>query len=77
MAAAATPAPAPTPAGTPSTTSWAPTAKVSVGVLTAGLVTLLMPFWKRMLGTDLSAAEGAALTSVLTFIVQYLVPDRK
>lgn len=77
MAAVATPAPNSTPTSTSTTTSWAPTAKVSAGVLAAGLVTLLIPFWSKITGSELPAAQGAALTTVITFIVQYLVPERK
>ena len=57
-------------------TSWAPTAKVSVGVLAAAIVTLLMPWLKQWMGSD-PAPAGAALTTVVTFVIQYLVPERK
>lgn len=77
MAAAATSVPSTTPAGGSSTTSWAPTAKVSVGVLAAAVVSLLTPFWSKITGADLTAGQAVALTSVITFIVQYLVPERK
>lgn len=59
----------------PAKTSWAPTAKVSVGVLAASLVTLLMPKLKQW-GLD-STSASAALTTVVTFVIQYLVPERK
>jgi hypothetical protein len=77
--AAQAPAVAAAPAAQPAVatpTNWSPTTKVSVGVLAAALVTLLLPFWKKLTGTDLAAAEGAALTTIITFIVQYLVPER-
>ena len=55
-------------------TSWAPTAKVSAGVL-AGAVTVLIvqlvpgaEHWKPAVAT--------ALTQVITFAVQYLVPEK-
>ena len=55
-------------------TSWAPTAKVSAGVL-AGAVTVLVvqlvpgaEHWKPAVAT--------ALTQVITFVVQYMVPER-
>ena len=60
----------------PAAKSWAPTAKVSAGVLAAAGSTLLMSFFKNHSGVDISAADGAALTTVFTFITQYLVPER-
>ena len=54
------------------TTSWTPTAKVSVGVLAAAVTTLILSFWHAA-----SATQGAALTTVITFVIQYLVPDQK
>ena len=55
-------------------TNWAPTAKVSAGVL-AGAVTVLVvqlvpgaEHWKPAVAT--------ALTQVITFVVQYMVPER-
>lgn len=68
MAAAAVPQPQ------PQATSWAPTAKVSVGVLGSAIVTIIMTFWKNHPWTS---AETAALTSIVTFIVQYWTPERK
>ena len=60
----------------PATTNWAPTAKVSAGILAASLTTLLLPFWKK-LNLDLDATQAAALTTMITFVIQYLVPERK
>jgi hypothetical protein len=53
-------------------TSWAPTAKVSVGALAAAVTTLILSFWHTP-----TASQGAALTTVITFIIQYWLPDRK
>ena len=53
-------------------TSWAPTAKVSVGVLAAAISTLILSFWHTP-----TASQGAALTTVITFVIQYWVPDSK
>ena len=58
-------------------TSWAPTAKVSAGVLAASVTPLLLLLFKKMTGSDLSASQGAAVTTIVTFIIQYLVPERK
>jgi len=61
---------------TGSTTNWAPTAKVSVGILAASLTTLLLPMLsKAHLNPD--PAQAAALTTLITFVIQYLVPDRQ
>ena len=54
------------------TTSWAPTAKISAGVLAAAVTTLILSFWHAP-----SASQGAALTTVITFLIQYFVPERK
>jgi hypothetical protein len=54
------------------TTNWAPTAKVSVGVIAAAVVTLVTGvFWTKATGS-----EAAALTTLITFGIQYLVPER-
>ena len=60
---------------------WAPTAKVSAGVL-AGAATILItaflsPHWRTWTQQDMTPAVGAALTNILTFAIQYFVPDRK
>ena len=60
---------------------WAPTAKVSAGVL-AGAATILIsaflsPHWKNWTQQDMTPAIGAAIANILTFAIQYWVPDRK
>lgn len=59
-----------------STTNWAPTAKVSAGILAASLTTLLLP-WLSRVNFSPGPAEAAALTTLITFVIQYMVPDRK
>jgi hypothetical protein len=59
---------------------WAPTAKVSAGVL-AGAATILIsaflsPHWKNWTQQDMTPAVGAAIANILTFAIQYWVPDR-
>lgn len=58
-------------------TSWAPTAKVSVGVMAASATTLALSLSKQFTGHDLSAADAAAITTLVTFAIQYWVPERK
>lgn len=60
---------------------WAPTAKVSAGVL-AGAATVLLtaflgPHWKSWTQQDMTPAVVTAITTILTFTIQYWVPDRK
>ena len=55
--------------------SWAPTAKVSVGVLAASVTTLFLAVFKGRI--NLEASQVAALTTLVTFAIQYLVPERK
>jgi hypothetical protein len=58
-----------------SPTKWAPTAKVSVGILAASLTTLLLPLLSKMhISPD--ASQAAALTTLITFAIQYVVPER-
>lgn len=59
-----------------STTSWAPTAKVSAGILAASLTTFLLPFLTNT-NFKIEAAQAAALTTLITFVIQYMVPERK
>ncbi len=62
---------------TTSKTSWAPTAKVSAGILAASVTTLLLPVWTGLTKVDVSAPQAAALTTLITFVIQYWVPERK
>ena len=57
--------------------SWAPTAKVCAGILAASVTSLLLPFWTPLTGHDMSASQAAAFTTVITFVIQYFVPERK
>jgi hypothetical protein len=57
--------------------NWAPTAKVSVGILAASITTLLLPFWKKLTHSDLDATQATAITTLITFTIQYWVPERK
>ena len=59
------------------TKNWAPTAKVSVGILAASITTLLLPLWKKVTHSDLEATQATALTTLITFTIQYFVPERK
>ena len=56
--------------------SWAPTAKVSSGALAASLSVILINLAKSHGWAELGAADGAALTTLITFLVQYFVPER-
>ena len=60
------------------TTSWAPTAKVSAGILAGAGTTLLAGLLKSHY-PDFMKDPGitGAITSILTFIVQYIVLERK
>jgi hypothetical protein len=59
-------------------TSWAPTAKVSVGALAGAGTTLIMGILKvGHPGFSLDASSVAAITCILTFAIQYMVPERK
>jgi hypothetical protein len=60
---------------------WAPTAKVSIGAL-AGAATILLsaflgPHWRTWTQQDMTPEVGAAISSILTFVIQYWVPDRR
>jgi hypothetical protein len=57
--------------------SWAPTAKVSIGVMAASATTLAMSLAKQFTGHEMSAADAAAATTLVTFAIQYLVPERR
>ena len=56
---------------------WAPTAKVSAGILAASVTSLILPFWAQLTGHDFTAPQAAAFTTVITFVIQYWVPERK
>ena len=56
---------------------WAPTAKVSAGILAASVTSLMVPFWTQLTGHDITAPQAAAFTTVITFVIQYWVPERK
>jgi len=61
--------------------NWAPTAKVSAGVL-AGAATILItaflaPHWKTWTQQDMTPAVVTAITTIVTFAIQYWVPDRR
>lgn len=66
-------APAMIPAQPAQPTSWAPTAKVSAGALAASVTALILNHWKL----NFSPGDGAAITSLITFAVQYWVPNKK
>ena len=60
---------------------WAPTAKVSAGVL-AGAATILItallaPHWKNWTQQDMTPAVVTAITTIVTFAIQYWVPERR
>ena len=88
MASGAQPALTPTtatPAGgasagsTPTVSFWgAPTAKVGVRALAGSLTVAILAIVKSKWATLVQDPQvGAAFTSILTFVVQYLVPERK
>ncbi|HVP54275.1 MAG TPA: hypothetical protein VMU45_04700 [Candidatus Eisenbacteria bacterium] len=59
--------------------SWVPTTKVSTGAL-AGAFTVLLsaifgPLWKNWTQQDLTPAVAAAITTILTFAIQWSVPE--
>jgi hypothetical protein len=57
----------------------APTAKVGTGPLAGAIMTLGIVLIKAKwpnLGQQLTAELGGAVTTMLTFILQYLVPER-
>lgn len=58
----------------PKKTSWAPTAKVSAGVLASAVTVLIVQFVPG--ATGWKPAVATAITQVVTFLVQYMVPER-
>jgi hypothetical protein len=67
------------PGGWPDTqtkrTDWAPQTKVAMGGV-AGAITILILAVLGKMGLQFSEIEAAALTVLLTFLVQYLVPNQ-
>lgn len=56
-------------------TSWAPTAKVSAGLLASAVTILIVQFVPH--ASNWTPAVAGAITQVVTFVVQYMVPERK
>jgi hypothetical protein len=63
----------PQPASAP--TNWAPTAKVSAGMLASAVTILIVQFVPH--ASTWTPVTAGALTQVVTFLVQYMVPERK
>jgi membrane protein YdbS with pleckstrin-like domain len=57
------------------TTSWAPTAKVSAGVLASAVTVLIVQFVPH--ANTWTPAVAAAITQIVTFAVQYMVPEQR
>ncbi len=81
-ALAATPPPpavGASPASTQTASFWgAPTAKVGVGALAGSITVMTLAILRAKWPTLVQDSQvGAAITSLLTFVVQYLVPERK
>jgi len=53
-----------------------PTRKVASGVIAGALVTIGVGYLRRAFGIELTGEEGAAYGLVLTFVVQWLVPEK-
>lgn len=60
---------------------WTPTTKVSIGALAGATTILLTPFlklyWNAWTHSDMTPEISAAITTILTFVIQWAVPDRK
>jgi hypothetical protein len=60
---------------------WTPTTKVSIGALAGATTVLLTPIlklhWSTWTQSDMTPEISAAITTILTFVLQYSVPDRK
>jgi len=54
-----------------------PTNKVQAGILAGGIVAVLSWAAKTFAHVDLTVEAGIGLSTVITFVVQYLVPDSK
>jgi hypothetical protein len=55
--------------------SWAPTAKVSAGLLASSVTILIVQFVPH--ANAWTPAAMGAITQIVTFIVQYVVPEKK
>ena len=53
-----------------------PTRKVASGVIAGALVTIGVGYLRRAFGIELTGEEGAAYGLILTFVVQWSVPER-
>ena len=62
---------------TSQSTNWTPTAKVSAGVLASALTILIVQFIPAPHTHPWTPAAAGALTQIVTFIVQDMVPDRR
>jgi len=62
-----------------SPTSWAPTAKVSAGMMVGSAAVLILALLQGSVPAFLkdSPEVSAAMTTILTFGIQYWVPERK
>jgi hypothetical protein len=56
---------------------WAPTTKVSAGALGGAATILLTAFLAHWTQKDMAPAVVTAITTIVTFLIQYLVPDRR
>ena len=60
---------------------WTPTTKVGIGALAGAATVLLSPFlrlyWQAWTHSDITPEISAAITTILTFAIQYWVPDKK
>jgi hypothetical protein len=52
-----------------------PTRKVSVGLAAGAVSLIVVALLKEVGGIALSAEAGMALTTLATFVLQYIVPD--
>jgi hypothetical protein len=53
-----------------------PTRKVASGVIAGALVTIGVGYLRRAFGIELTGEEGAAYGLVLTFVVQWSIPEK-
>jgi hypothetical protein len=60
---------------------WVPTAKVSAGALAGAatmlLTTILSPHWGNWTQHEMTPPAVTAISTIVTFFVQYLVPERR